>query len=492
MSNLIKILLFGWLIFFADHSLADHPSTACSTNEKRPPNLIVIFIDDLGYADIGAFGNTRYPTPNLDRLARQGRKFTDFASSTAVCSASRASLLTGCYSPRVGINGALSPNAKIGIHANEVTLAELCKQKGYATACFGKWHLGSEQLFLPLQHGFDHFYGIPYSNDMWPFHPEYVNLPPDVAARKNGFPDLPIFEGNDIVVPAVEARHQEQFTTDFTNRSVEFIRANADRPFFLYLPHPMVHVPLFVSEKFRGKSGAGVFGDVMMEVDWSVGQILDTVHELGLNEETLILFTSDNGPWLGYGSHAGSAGPLREGKGTMWEGGYRVPTLMQWTGTIPADSVCHELASTIDLVPTFANLIGAQLPEHAIDGQDVFGLLIGESAVESPHPSFACYYEKGLIAVRDRQFKLVFPHGYRSIGEQSGRDDGQPIPYQMVQASEALFDLKNDVGETTDVADQHPEVVTRLRKAADEFRRELGDRLRNVEGAENRPAGNVD
>lgn len=482
-------LFFAWFLVAATNLSLVHARA-----DDRPPNIVVIFMDDLGYADINPFTppeRQQYPTPNLNRMATEGMKFTDFVASTAVCSASRASLLTGCYPTRVSIKGALTPSSVMGLSADELTLAELCKQKGYATACFGKWHLGTQTPFLPLQHGFDQYYGIPYSNDMWPFHPDYVDLPPDAEGRKRGFPDLPLIEGNEIVVPSVTGEHQRQFTTDFTDRSVRFIKENAEKPFFLYVPHPMVHVPLFVSEKFEGKSGAGLFGDVVMEIDWSVGQILDTIDELGISEQTLVVFTSDNGPWLSYGAHAGSAFPLREGKGTMWEGGYRVPTLMRWTGRIPAGSVCHELASTIDLLPTVAALIDAPLPSHPIDGKDISALMFQPHDAISPHENFACYYDGALIAVRDRQFKLVFPHQYRSLDGRQGRDDGVPIPYRQLKTQQVLYDLKRDVSEKEDVSQQHPEVVERLQRAADQFRTRLGDQLLGIEGNEVRPAGTL-
>ena len=303
--------------------------------DTNPPNVVVIFMDDMAYADIGPFGAKAYPTPHLDRMAKEGRKFTDFYVTQAVCSASRAGLLTGCYNVRVGILGALGPKSTHGLNPKEITLAELCKQRGYATACFGKWHLGHHQKFLPLQHGFDEYFGIPYSNDMWPYHPGVRHLP--MAERLKKWPHLPLIEGNKIINPTVTGKDQEQITTQLTERSVRFIEKNKDKPFFLYVPHPMVHVPLYVSDKFKGKSKAGLFGDVMMEIDWSVGQILETLRKHQLDQNTLVIFTSDNGPWLNYGDHAGSAGPLREGKGTMFDGGCRESALMWWPGTIPAD-----------------------------------------------------------------------------------------------------------------------------------------------------------
>ena len=461
-------------------------------DQTRPPNIVVIFIDDLGYADIGAFGATDYPTPNLDRMATEGRRFTDFVASTAVCSASRASLLTGCYNQRIGISGAYGPNAKVGINPDEMTLAELCKQKDYATACFGKWHLGHRKEFLPLQHGFDEYYGLPYSNDMWPLHPSYANLPPAAEKRKKGYPDLPLIEGNEIVNKKVTGEDQAQLTTDYTNKAVDFINRNADNPFLLYVPHSMVHVPLFVSDKFKGKSGAGLFGDVMMEVDWSVGQILDTIQKNNLQDNTLVIFTSDNGPWLSYGNHAGSAFPLREGKGTMHEGGYRVPTLMWWPGKIPMNTSCDEFCSTIDIFPTVAKLIGGELPDHKIDGKDIRDLMFDVTGAKSPHEAFYCYYAGGqLQAVRNRRFKLQFPHRYRSMNGNPGGTDGMPKPYQQLEIGLELFDLKNDVGETTNVYDQFPDVVAELQKHAEAAREDLGDRLTNRKGSGTRPVGRI-
>jgi len=311
--------------------------TACATlapalaSQQRLPNLVVIFIDDMAYADIGPFGG-EVPTPNLDRMAAEGMRFTDFSVATAVCSASRAALLTGCYHRRVGISGALGPRSKHGLHEREMTLAEVCKQRGYATACYGKWHLGHHPKFLPTNHGFDEFFGLPYSNDMWPLHPAYAHLPTEAERRKKGYPALPLIEGVEVVDPEVTGEDQEMLTTWYTERAVSFIERNKDRPFFCYVPHSMVHVPLFVSDKFKGKSGAGLFGDVVMEIDWSVGQILAALQEHGVDRDTMVVFTSDNGPWLSYGHHAGSSGIYREGKGTMFEGGIREPTIVRWPG----------------------------------------------------------------------------------------------------------------------------------------------------------------
>ncbi len=457
------------------------------------PNIVVISIDDLGYADIPPFGRPRYATPNIDRLAREGRAFTDFSVSSAVCSASRAALLTGCYHMRVGISGALGPNSNIGLSPKETTIAEVCRSRGYATACVGKWHLGDAAKFMPLQQGFDHFYGLPYSNDMWPGHPDLVKLPADAAARKSSYPQLRLFQDNEVIDPEITAEDQARLTTDYTKRATQFISDHREQPFFLYLAHSMVHVPLFVSAAHRDKSGLGLFADVMHEIDWSVGKILDALEEAGISDQTLVVLTSDNGPWLSYGAHAGSAVPLREGKGTSFEGGVRVPTIMRWPRRIPADTRCDEFAATIDLLPTVSKLIGAERPLLPIDGLDISALLFSENQIESPHASYFIYYGSGeLQAVRDRRWKLVFPHRYRTLSGQPGGVDGSPIAYQPAEIELSLFDLKNDVAESRNVLADHPEVVARLQASATEARRLFGDQLTNVAGDAIRGPGKVD
>lgn len=471
------------------------PATAA---DEVPPNVVVIFIDDMGYADISPFGATKYKTPHLDRMAAEGRRFTDFVVSSAVCSASRSALLTGCYHRRVGISGALGPKSDRGIHSDEMTLAELCKSKGYSTAIFGKWHLGHHPKFLPTAHGFDQYYGIPYSNDMWPLHPASVAARQKNPDAKIAWPALPMIRGTaadgiKIVNDDVQPEDQAEMTREFTERAVEFIKGNTEKPFFLYLPHPMVHVPLYASDRFLGKSGAGLFGDVVMEVDWSVGQILDAVEDIGAERNTLVVFTSDNGPWLSYGKHAGKATPLREGKGTMFEGGYREPTLMWWKGKIPAGSTCDQLCSSIDLLPTIAKLIDADLPDHKIDGKDIRPLIFGQEGAESPHDAFYCYYKGGeLQAVRNDRFKLVFPHKYRTLKGHPGGFGGRPIPYQQDTVRVlTLFDLDADVSETTNVISQHPDVVRQLQAAAEVAREDLGDKLTKRKGTGIRPAGQL-
>ena len=450
-----------------------------SQAQKRPPNIVVIFMDDMGYADIGPFGAKAYPTPHLNRMAKEGRKFTDFYVTQAVCSASRAGLLTGCYNVRVGILGALGPKSTHGINANEITLAEICKQKGYATACYGKWHLGHHKKFLPMQHGFDDYFGLPYSNDMWPYHPGVMHLP--MAERLKKWTHLPLIDGNSVINPKVTGADQEQLTTQYTERAVQFIEKNKDNPFLVYLPHSMVHVPLYVSEKFKGKSGTGLFGDVMMEVDWSVGQILNTLRRHNLENNTLVIFTSDNGPWLSYGDHAGSAQPLREGKGTMFDGGCRASTLMWWPGTIPAGSVCKTPAMTVDILPTVAELIGANLPEHKIDGKSIVKLINGTSS-KSPQEAYYFYYGKQLQAIRMGKWKLHFPHNYRTMAGKPGGKGGIPTKYSQAKIGLALFDLDKDIGETTDVKDKYPEIANKMQKLGEVMRAELGDNRSKGDG----------
>ena len=441
-----------------------------SIHADKTPNVVVIFIDDMGYADIGPFGAKAYPTPHLDRMADEGRKFTDFYVTQAVCSASRAGLLTGCYNVRVGIHGALGPKSSHGINANEVTLAEICKQKGYATACYGKWHLGHHEKFLPMQHGFDDYFGLPYSNDMWPYHPGVLHLP--MKERLKKWPHLPLIEKNRVINPKVTAKDQELLTTQYTERTVSFIEKNKDKPFFVYLPHSMVHVPLYVSDKFKGKSKAGLFGDVMMEVDWSVGRILETLRKNKLDKNTLVIFTSDNGPWLNYGDHAGSATPLREGKGTMFDGGCRESTLAWMPGTIPPGSVCKEPAMTIDILPTIAHLIKAKLPRHRIDGKNIWPLFTSNKA-KSPHEAYYFFYGNQLQAVRAGKWKLHFPHGYRTMAGRPGGKGGIPTNYSQAKIGLSLFDLEKDIGETTDLKDEFPEITEELSNLGKAFHANL-------------------
>jgi len=454
------------------------------------PNIIIIFTDDQGYADVGVFGAKGFQTPNLDRLASQGCIFRNFHVAQPVCSASRAGLLTGCYPNRIGINGALGPGSKIGISNDEMTLAQLVKQRGYVTAIFGKWHLGDAPQFLPLHHGFDQYFGLPYSNDMWPLHPDLVNLPPNDERRKR-YPDLPMYEGDKIVIPQVNHADQNQLTTWYTEHAVKFIEQNKDRPFFLYLAHNMPHVPLHVSDKFRGKTPRGLYGDVIEEIDWSVGQVIDALKRNGLEDNTWVIFTSDNGPWLSYGDHAGSAYPLREGKGTNWEGGTREPCIMRWPGKIPAGTESWKMFMTIDLFPTIAKLIHAELPRHPIDGLDFGPFIAGKPGAKNPHWAYWFYYEVNqlqAVVTSDGRWKLQLPHTYRTLAGQLGGHDGLPVPYEERKLERGeLYDLANDISEAVDVSAQHPKIVSRLEREADKARQELGDSLTRRTGKNSRP-----
>ncbi len=435
---------------------------AQSPGQKKPPNVIIVYADDLGYADLGCFGAKRIQTPNLDRMARQGVRFTSFYVSQAVCSASRAALMTGRYSNRVGILGALGPNNKNGLPPGERTIADLLKALGYSTGIIGKWHLGHLAEHLPTRHGFDEYFGLPYSNDMWPKHP---------TAK---FPDLPLIEGEKIIAHNPD---QSKLPTWYTERAVSFIERHKDRPFFLYVAHTMPHVPLFVSERFKGKSEQGLYGDVIMEIDWSVGQILEALKKQGLDDNTLVIFTSDNGPWLSYGNHGGSAGLLREGKGTAWEGGVRVPFIARWPGRIPAGKTNPEPAMTIDLLPTIAKFTGAKLPNHKIDGKDIGPLLLSEAGAKSPHVAYYFYWGNELHAVRSGPWKLYFPHSYRTLAGSAPGNDGKPGPYKTAKTELALFNVETDLSETTNHADRELDVVRRLQALANLMRADLGDSL---------------
>ena len=419
----------------------------------------------MGYADIGPFGAEGYQTPHLDRMAREGTRFTDFYVGRSFCTPSRAALMTGCIPTRVGIGGNFGPASKTGLSPDEVTIPEVLKQKNYATAMFGKWHLGHRPKFLPTNQGFDVYFGLPYSNDMWPFHPE--------QGRRYNFPDLPLYEGTKVINPKVTPADQVHLTTKYTERAVKFIENHVDDPFFIYLPHAQPHVPLFVSKKYEGTTRRGLYGDVISEIDWSVGQILDALQRTKIDHRTCVVFTSDNGPWLLYGDHAGLAGPLREGKGTNFEGGFRVPCVMRWPGKIPAGGVCREVCGTIDLLPTFAKLAGAALSEHKIDGKNIAPLMKGAAGSKSPHEHFF-HYDGGnrLAAVRSGKWKLMFPQGYNSPEPGTGGLPGKRVS-KRIELS--LFNLETDIGETRNLADEFPDVITRLQAAAAEMRKDLGD-----------------
>jgi arylsulfatase A len=459
----------------------------CAPATGRLPNVVLILTDDQGYADVGVYGAKGFSTPHLDQMAREGVRFTDFHSAQAVCSASRASLMTGCYANRVGITGALEPWYNIGLHENELTMPQMMKQKGYATGMVGKWHLGTPKEFLPTSRGFDEFFGLPLSNDQWPFHPE----------KPGGFPSLPLMEGDRIIKPGITWEDMAQLTTLYTERAVTFIERNQDKPFFLYVAHTMPHVPLGVSDKFRGKTEQGLYGDVCAELDWSTGEILAALKRCGVDDDTLVLYLSDNGPWLSYGNHGGSAHPLREGKTTSWEGGTRVPFIARWPGRLPAGAVVREMAMTIDLLPTLANLIGAKLPDHKIDGMDIWPLLEARPGAKNPQEAYFFYgvpfggwSGAQLEAVRSGPWKLMLPHSYRAVAGNQPGHDGIPAKYAPRPiAKPELYNLENDISETQNVAAQYPAVVNRMLALAEKCRDDLGDTIVNREGKGVRPVG---
>jgi arylsulfatase len=466
------------LLCFCQNSI----SQIADTKKNTSPNIILIFTDDQGYNDVGVFGADDIETPNLDQMANDGAKLTNFYAAQAVCSASRAAILTGCYPNRIGIHNAFMPNSKKGLNPKETTLAEMLKDKGYATAIFGKWHLGDAQEFMPNRHGFDEYYGIPYSNDMWPLHPQQGPI--------FDFGPLPLYENETVLDTLTD---QTNLTIEITERSVDFINRNKENPFFLYVPHPQPHVPLFVSNKFKGKSNRGLYGDVIMELDWSVGEIIKSVEINGLTENTIIIFTSDNGPWLAYGNHSGSAFPFREGKGTGWEGGQREPFIIKYPKEIKSGTTINSPLMAIDILPSLAEVTNSKLPETPIDGNSAWSLLTGKTN-ESPQEAYFFYYRVNeLFGVRYGKWKLYFPHKYRTMNGQEPGKDGLPGEYKMIDLAEIeLYNLESDPSETNNVAAKNPKVVEKIQLLADTMRSRLGDSLKNMEGLETRSPGMID
>ena len=464
----------------------------------RPPNIVLILVDDLGYGDVGCFGAKDIRTPNIDALAKQGTRFTDFYVAQAVCTASRAALLTGCYPNRVGMQGALNHTSRFGLNPSEWTLPKMLKERGYATGCFGKWHLGTvPELSAPRQ-GFDEFFGLPYSNDNSKYHPSLASE----------MPPLPLLDGEKV---AELDPDQSTFTARFTAKGVDFIERHKERPFFLYLPHVMPHVPIFASAKFKGRSARGLYGDVVEELDDAIGTVLAKLRDTGLEQNTVVLFFSDNGAWMSYGEHAGSNRPFREGKLTCFEGGVRTPLIVRWPGQVPAGRTCGTPFMSIDLLPTFVEAVGGKAPTLKIDGRSALPLLRGtdESAT---HEALFYYAGEELHAVRSGKWKLHFPHPYLTNmgnpgkgGKPSAYGEYTPLPItdssmnaiasrhgQKVAAQPlALYDLTLDPAETHDLAAEHPDVVQRLSALATPVRLALGDKLTGAQGNERRPAGFV-
>ena len=463
---------------------AQSETSPTATPLPNRPNIVLIFADDLGYGDLGCYGEKRWKTPAIDSIAANGIRFTDFHSSQPVCSASRASLLTGCYANRIGMHGALYHGSKNGIHADEVLLPELLREKGYKTCAVGKWHLGHHQQFLPLQHGFDRYLGLPYSNDMWP-HGKVV--------KPGTFVELPLFRDNTIIDADVDAEDQKKLTQQYGNFAVDFIEESKQAPFFLYFAHTFPHVPLFAGADYAGKSPAGIYGDVLEEFDDTVGRILETLRKFDLEKNTLVIFTSDNGPWLTYGSHAGTAGTLRDGKGTIYEGGVRVPMIAKWPGVIPPGSTQSETAMTIDVLPTLARIVDAELPKHPIDGLDIFNLLTNKPGAKCPHEVFYHYYRTGeLQALRSGPWKLILPHDAYCYDPNEVGSAGLPGKSRTIKISTPeLYHLGNDLSEQSNVASMNPQVLEQLLKLAERGREELGDSLTKTTGKGLRPAGMI-
>ena len=444
------------------------------------PNIIIIFTDDQGYGDVGCYGAEGFVTPNIDSMAKEGILFTDFYVSQAVCSASRASLMTGSYAERVGVQGALSPWNVTGLDPDRETIAKLLKRYGYTNAIFGKWHLGHKEKYLPLQNGFDEYAGLICSNDMWPV--DYDGNPL-TGEKRSYYPPMAFWRGNEPSEKIESLKDQGKLTTKITELAVDFISRNKNNPFFLYVPHPMPHQPIAVSEKFEGKSELGLYGDVIMEIDWSVGQILEALKINEIDENTLVIYASDNGPWLNYGEWGGSAGPLREGKGTMWEGGARVPCIMRWPKTINSGRINNKIAATIDIYPTIADIVGHKKFKNKIDGVSLMPIL-EELPEAEPRNELYYYYGKELIAVRKGKWKLVFPHTYRSYENVEPGKDLHPGPYGRGKAGLELYDLANDIGERVDLAQTYPDVVMDLEILGEKARSILGDKLTDRIGVE--------
>lgn len=435
------------------------------SDEPGLPNFVLIFCDDLGYGDLGCFGSERNRTPNIDKLAADGMKFTSFYSSSPVCTPSRASLMTGCYPRRVGMHEdftghwVLIPRSRRGLHPDEQTLPELLKSIGYATACIGKWHLGDQPQHLPGQHGFDFYYGIPYSNDM--------------QQARRGDPPLPLVKQQTVIEAPAD---QTTLTRRYTEQTIRFIEQHRDEPFFVYLPHTFPHLPLFASEDFRGRSANGKYGDAVEEIDWSTGRILACLDRLNLSRNTLVIFTSDNGS---NGRNGGSNRPLAGAKGSTMEGGMRVPMIARWPGRVAIGSECDELCTTMDVLPTFCSLAGADRPRRKIDGSDISALLLSEEIAESPYESLLYYRRRQLQAVRVGDWKLHLSLDATHPDWTSANRAGRGRPAKLVN-------LRDDLQETTDLSGDYPQIVRRLQAIAEDAAKRLGNDA--ASGSEQRPA----
>jgi arylsulfatase A len=469
--------LFVAVLLAASTASQARADDARAAPQTAPPNIVFFLVDDVGYDDVGCYGETQIKTPHIDRLAAEGRRFTSYYAPSAVCTPSRAAIMTGCYAPRVGLPAVLYPQANIGLNPDEITVAELLKTKGYATACIGKWHLGHTPPFMPNDHGFDYWFGIPYPNDHGP---ERTN-------RKN--PPIPLYRNAEIVEQPVDL---PSLGDRFVDEAKQFLDEHKEGPFFLYLPFVGAHTPWYVAERFRGQSPAGPYGDAIEEVDWGIGEVMKKLKQHGLDDNTLVVFASDNGPlWHvhpGLVEAYGEAGRyreqehlLRDGKYSSAEGGNRVPMIARWPGRIPAGTECDELAAGFDWYVTFAKLAGAELPaDRIIDGKNILPLLAGRSGAQTPHERFFYFTKYKLEAVRSGPWKLrLVPHETPPAGTKLKPEDRL-----------ALYNVANDLGETKNVAAEHPEVVARLQAMLADCRADIGDGENNP-GQNRRPPGKI-
>jgi len=452
---------WGWNVSVIGILLATIVVLLTSSRAQAKPNLVIILVDDMGYGDIGCFGSKLNRTPNCDRMAVEGMRLTSFYGAP-VCTPSRSQVLTGCYAKRVSLPDVIFPAAKIGLSAKEHTIAELLREQGYATQCIGKWHVGDQKQFLPIHRGFDHYLGFPYSNDMggeW-------DGAPDTPPNKRR-PPMPLVR-DDQVIDTMNGAKQDRIEQIYTDEAVKFIREHKAGPFFLYLAHTAVHVPLHPGAAFRGKSKNGLYGDWVEEVDASTGRVLDTIRELKLSDNTLVIFSSDNGPWLTQGRNGGTAYPLRGGKGGTYEGGMREPTIAWWPGHIAAGTSSDAVAGNIDLLPTFVKVAGSAVPtDRKIDGVDILPLLLGQTK-QSPRGVQYYFDSNQLQAVRKGPWKLAI-----APQREQNRPAGQPQPMSKPPFPK-LYNLDSDIGETKDVAAQHPEVVKQMEKLVTEMDADLG------------------
>lgn len=466
-----KLLLLAGTAACAGTATAAKKAPAAA---PQRPNIILILLDDSGYGDVTPYGARGYTTPNIDRMARQGMKLSDFYVSSGLSSPSRASILTGCYAERIDFSTVLFPNAKRGLNPEEVTIGDMLREQGYSTACVGKWHLGhASKEALPQSHGFDEYFGLPYSNDMCPS--VYPDMPYASNSDGRAYPGLPLILGDE---PIEYNPDLSQLTTRYTEYASSYIDRHKDGPFFLYLAHSMPHVPLAVSDKFKGKSQQGLYGDVLMELDWSVGQIYEALERNGIADNTWVILTSDNGPWILMGNHGGSAGPLRSGKGSTFEGGERVFCLTTWPGVIPADSECDELVTAMDFLPTMARVAGGRLPSRTIDGKDVYPLLSGQKGAKSPHEAFYYYIVGRPEAIRVGDWKYHPEHIYWEP-VLYGRD-GWRGTNRKCTLPPSLYNIKEDIGERHNVIDRHPEIAEKLHKMLFDFDRKMKAEVRKA------------